>query len=254
MFFSFPALSLLEYLIYIIAAVLPAYILLRYVYRHDTIEKEPTGLLLTLIGAGCIAALCAAVLESVAGYLLQLILSASSPVYTVLFAFLGIAAVEEGAKLLFLRLRTWNHPAFNYRFDGIVYSVFVSLGFAALENVQYVINYGLSVSLPRALMAIPGHMSFAVFMGIWYGRGRLMENLGDHPAANRCILKGYIFAVLLHGFYDACAMISSGVSSVVFLCFIIVMFYLAFSSLKHASATDAPITPYDEPEEGPFEL
>ena len=76
-----------------------------------------------------------------------------------------VGLIEEGSKFFFLYRFTWKDKAFNYRFDGIVYAVFVSLGFAALENVFYVFNYGTGVALQRALLTIPGHMSFAVYMG-----------------------------------------------------------------------------------------
>ncbi len=94
------------------------------------------------------------------------------PAYTILLAFLVVAVVEEGTKFVFLKLRTWRDPNFNFRFDGIVYAVFVSLGFAAFENINYVLGYGLTVALPRAVLAIPAHMGFAVFMGLFYGRGK----------------------------------------------------------------------------------
>ena len=241
MIFYFPVLSLLPHFIYFAAAVIPAWILLRYVYRHDTIEKEPAGLLWSLLLMGCLSALSSGVLESIGEYLLSAVVSPASPYYVILFAFLVVAAVEEGTKLFFLKRRSWNHPAFNYRFDGIVYAVFVSLGFAALENIQYVVNYGLSVALPRALLAIPGHMSFSIFMGVYYGRARLLENLKERELSRRSLRTGYLFAVFLHGFYDSCAMIATTWSSVVFLVFVVVMFVLAYRTLKRESATDEPI-------------
>ena len=247
MFFVFPALALLPNLVYFLSAVLPACFLLRYVYRHDTVEKEPLPLLLSLLGMGCLAALCSAVLESIMERLLFLLVDPYSPAYTILLAFLIVAVVEEGTKLFFLKLRSWRHGAFNYRFDGVVYAAFVSLGFAALENVQYVVNYGLSVALPRALLAIPGHASFSIFMGVYYGRAKLLENLGDYGGSRRCLCKGYLFAVFLHGFYDACAMTGTANASMVFLLFVALMFAAAYRALKRESATDGPITPYNGP-------
>ena len=245
MFFAFPILSLLPTAIYLAAALLPAFFLLRYVYRHDTVEKEPAGLLISLLLMGCLAALCSMVLESIGELLLKLIVTPGSKIYTIVLAFLVVAAVEEGTKLFFLKLRSWKHPAFNYRFDGVVYAVFVSLGFAALENVQYVTAYGLSVALPRALLAVPGHMSFAVFMGVYYGRAKHLENHGDYEGSQRCLRTGYLLAVFLHGFYDSCAMIGSELASIVFLIFVILVFARAFRTLRVESATDAPITPDD---------
>ncbi len=247
MFFSFPIPSLLPSLVYLLAALLPACFLLRWVYKHDTIEKEPAKLLLALLVMGCLAALCSGVLEALGQYLLDVFIDSQSPIYVILLAFLVVAVVEEGTKLFFLKLCSWKHPAFNYRFDGVVYAVFVSLGFAALENVQYVVNYGLSVALPRALLAIPGHASFAIFMGVHYGRARLYENYGDGATARRCLRSGYFAAVFLHGFYDACAMIGTAWSSLVFIVFVILTFSRAFRTLRLESATDEPITPEEPP-------
>lgn len=239
MFFITPMLPILA--VYILAAVLPAIILLRYIYKHDTVEKEPPGLLLTLLFMGVLAALCATVLEAIFQTVLGLLVDPGSPVYTILLAFLVVAVVEEGTKFWLLKRRTWYHPAFNYRFDGIVYAVFVSLGFAAYENITYVLRYGLSVALPRALLAVPGHAAFAVVMGAFYGRAKLREGWGDLRESRRDLWTGYLFAVLLHGFYDTCAMIGTVISTVVFLVFVALMFLGIFRLVKKESATDAPV-------------
>ena len=61
MFFVLPTAAI--FAIYILAAVLPAIFLLRYIYKHDTVDKEPPGLLLSLILMGIVAALMSIVLE-----------------------------------------------------------------------------------------------------------------------------------------------------------------------------------------------
>lgn len=239
MFFVLPMVPVLA--VYILAAVLPAIILLRCVYRHDTVEKEPLGLLVTLLLMGVVAALASGVLERIAQGILTLLVAPNSPAYTILLAFLGVALVEEGMKFWLLKRRTWEHPAFNYRFDGVVYAVFVSLGFAAYENILYVFNYGLSVALPRALLAVPGHMSFAVGMGIFYGRAKCCWERGDDVGATRNIVLGYVLAVFLHGFYDACAMIGTSLSTVLFVIFVMIMFLGVYRSLKREAARDLPV-------------
>ena len=148
MFFILPFLPFLA--IYIIAAVLPAVILLRCIYRTDTVEKEPPGLLALLLLMGVVAALCSGILETLGETVLNSLVDTGSPVYTILLAFLVVAIVEEGTKFILLKKCTWYHPAFNYRFDGIVYAVFISLGFAALENVLYVFSYRMDVAFSRA--------------------------------------------------------------------------------------------------------
>ena len=239
MFFILPLLPFLA--IYILAAVLPAVILLRYIYRTDTVEKEPPGLLILLLLMGVVAALCSSILEGLGETLLNALVDPGSPAYTILLAFLVVALVEEGTKFVLLKKCTWYHPAFNYRFDAIVYAVFVSLGFAAFENIQYVLHYGLSVALPRALLAVPGHMSFAVFMGLFYGRAKLCEAYSYRRGMKRNLATGYLTAVLLHGFYDACAMIGTPGSTIVFLVFVALMYWRVFHLVKKEAATDAPV-------------
>ncbi len=228
-------------LIYAAAAVLPALLLLRYIDRKDVREKEPRGLLISLLGMGVLAALGASILESVLSYILDRFLPEGSFVYIIVFAFFVVAVSEEGMKLFFLRRRTWNHPAFDYRFDAIVYSVFVSLGFAAYENLLYVFEYGLSVVVPRALLAIPGHMSFAVYMGVFYGQAKTCSLRGDETGCRRNLRTGFWLAVLHHGFYDACAMIGTPVCTVIFLLFVIAMFLRVRNIIRREAETDGPV-------------
>ena len=145
MIFFSPIMSILG--IYVLAAVLPAFFLLRYIYKMDTVEKEPAYLLWALLLAGVWAALASILLESVGSTILDSTLDRNDPNYYIIFAFLVVAVVEEGTKLFFLKRRSWRDPNFNFMFDGIVYSVFVSLGFAAFENIKYVFTYGLSVAI-----------------------------------------------------------------------------------------------------------
>lgn len=239
MFYLVPTMGILA--VYVLAAVLPAIFLMRYIYRQDTVEKEPGGLLVSLIFMGVLAALAAIVLEGVAQSALDTVVGRNSPVYTILLAFLVVAVVEEGTKLFFLKKRTWRSPHFNFRFDGVVYSVFVSLGFAAFENIQYVFRYGMSVVVPRALLAIPGHMGFAVFMGVFYGRAKLCENYGDHAGKKLNLGAGYLMAVVLHGFYDTCAMLGSARAMAVFLTFVVVMYFVVIRLIRRESRMDAPV-------------
>lgn len=227
--------------IYVLAAVLPAVFLLRYIYRQDTVEKEPAGLLMALLVRGVVAALLSGVLEGIGGQLLGLFPVQSQTLYIIMFAFLVVAVVEEGTKYLLMKHCTWNDPNFNCSFDGIVYAVFTSLGFAAFENIRYVFHYGLSVALPRALLAVPGHMSFAVVMGVLYGRARRLENHGHHVAARMSRRLGYVLAVCLHGFYDTCAMIDTNLSMMVFFSFVAIMFLSVFRLVRKESEKDEPI-------------
>lgn len=228
-------------LAYILAAIIPAVVLMWYVYRQDTVEKEPWPLLWSLIVRGLLAAAVSVLLEYLGIRLLTRVMAPDHLLYKPLLAFLVVALVEEGAKFLFLKRRTWKDPNFNYRFDGVVYAVFVSLGFAAIENVGYVFQYGLPVAVSRAVLSVPGHMGFAVVMGVFYGRARLKANLGNVSGSrlNQCV--GLALAVFLHGFYDTCTLIASTPATVVFLVFVVVMYVAVFRLLRRESRTDVPV-------------
>ncbi len=225
--------------IFILMAVLPALILLIYIYRSDTVEKEPAGLLISLLFLGVAAAFLSIFLENIGSLLLNAsTVDADTPLYTVLTAFLVVGVVEEGTKYVLMMLRTWRHPAFNFRFDGIVYSVFVSLGFAAMENLLYEISYGSGIMLQRALLAIPAHMGFAVVNGIFYGRAKNYANYGRHILCGINLILGYSFAVILHGLYDTCAMLNTGNSLIMFAVVVLIIYLIIFHVVKRESQTD----------------
>lgn len=237
--FLMPALGMMA--VYAAAALLPAIVLLRYIYRHDHIEKEPPALLLRLLLGGVLSAFAAILLETVGMWILTGIVPNGTALYYVLFAFLVVAVSEEGAKLFFLKKYSWNQPHFNYMFDGIVYAVFVSLGFAAFENVRYVFDYGLSVAISRAFLAVPAHMAFAVFMGIFYGRARCHASRGNTAAAKSSLAAGFLAAVMLHGFYDACLMVGTTLSLIIFAGFVVFMYFFVSRLVKTAAAEDHPL-------------
>ena len=228
-------------IIYLVAALLPAIFLMRYVYRMDRVEKEPAGLLAGLIFLGVAAALVAVILETLGTGILSAFVKQDEPAYTIILAFLVVAVVEEGAKFLFLFWRTWRDPNFNYQFDGIVYAVFVSLGFAAFENISYVMGYGLTTALYRALLAIPAHMGFAVFMGLFYARAKRCSDEGNIRRKRLNLWAAFLSAVLLHGFYDACALMGTLLSTLLFAAFVIAMYIVVIQIVKSESKNDQPV-------------
>ena len=104
----------------IAAAVIPAVILLLQVYRADRLEKEPTGLLISLLVFGVIATALAIVTETIGENILLSFFDETDLGYLILSNFIVVALSEEGFKLLLLRWRTWRSPNFNCQFDGVV--------------------------------------------------------------------------------------------------------------------------------------
>lgn len=91
MFFALPLMAVLW--IYILAAVLPAVFLMRYIYRQDSIEKEPPLLLASLILMGVAAALVSILLESVGESVLPLLVDRNSPRYAIFLSFLVVVGL-----------------------------------------------------------------------------------------------------------------------------------------------------------------
>lgn len=229
--------------LFIAAAVLPALVLMRYIYRQDAIEREPKRLLFSLVVAGAFAVIPVTLLEYGGQYLLSLFVPVDTPLFLILLMFLVVAPSEEGCKYYFLKRKTWRHPAFNYRFDGLVYAVFVSLGFAALENIGYVTQFGLSVAVTRAILSVPAHMSFGVFMGSYYGRAKVREVRGDYAGASRLQRTGVLIAILLHGFFNSCLALNDTKALLVFIGFVLIMYGVVFRRIKADARNDVGFRP-----------
>ena len=224
--FYYLAPALMSYnVILIVAAVVPAFFLMIRAYRSDRLEKEPPSLLWSLALAGVFSALIALVVERILGR----ILDAAVPqgrLYDVLLYFGVVAFGEEGAKYFMLRRRTWRSPEFNCQYDGVVYAVFVSLGFALWENISYVMHYGFSTALVRAVTAIPGHACFGVFMGVFYGLAKRRFNEGGAAGSKALRILAVIVPALLHGTYDYIASTDGSIWG--FIGFIAALFVVSF--------------------------
>ena len=191
-------------IILLAAAVLPAIYLLSRVYRMDTIEKEPFSLLRKLLLWGAISGVPAALVESLLTGVLVNVFEEGTVFYNLFAGFVVAALVEESFKFFFLYKFTFRTPDFNYRFDGVVYAVFVSMGFAILENILYVFQGGIGVAITRALLALPLHAACGVYMGIAYGQQKV--NSLYKPASFGSVAAACLpVPILIHGFYDFCA-------------------------------------------------
>ena len=226
------------YRILIAAAVVPAAVLLLYVYRQDRLEREPVGLLFKLLGFGALSALPSIVTERLGTGLLDRSFPGYTWGYLFLLYYVVVALSEEGFKFLFLNLGSWKKPSFDCQFDGVVYAVFVSLGFAIFENIGYVVQNGFTTALLRAVTAIPGHACFGVFMGSWYGLAKRCQLRGLRSQATACRIMAVLVPVLLHGTYDFIATIDNTAYSLIFIGFILLLFPISFITVKRAAKRD----------------
>ncbi|MBO6011568.1 MAG: PrsW family intramembrane metalloprotease [Oscillospiraceae bacterium] len=234
-YFLLPALASYN-IVLVVAAVIPALFLMLRAYKSDRLEKEPPSLLWRLAIAGVLSSLIALVVERVLGLVLNAAVAQDSKLYDVLLYFVVVAFGEEGAKYFMLKRRTWRSPEFNCQYDGVVYALFVSLGFALWENISYVMAYGFSTALIRALTAIPGHACFGVFMGAFYGMAKRRANESDASGSKALRVLAVLVPALLHGTYDYIASTDGSIWG--FIGFIVVLFIVSFVLIGRMAKND----------------
>ena len=223
-------------LLLIAAAVIPAIFLMLKVYQSDRLEKESRQLLWQLVKAGIFSSLIAIVEERILSYLLGEAVEQNSAIYDVLLYFVVVAVSEESSKYWMLKRNTWRSPEFDCMFDGVVYAVFVSLGFALWENISYVLTYGLATAVVRAVTAIPGHACFGVFMGVFYAIAIKYEADGLDSDSRLYRVLSVLVPVLLHGTYDYIA--STYESGWYFVIFVATLFIVSFMLVSKKAKND----------------
>ena len=162
-------------LIYLLCiAIAPGIAISLFVFKKDKFDKEPKKLLLLAFVFGILSTI-PAVFISIYFKKYTGLSEHTIPLSGLLsFSLLGIGLVEEFSKWLFVRY-FYRHKAFSEPFDGIVYSVMVSMGFATIENVFYVLDGGISVGLLRMFISVPAHAAFAVVMGNYFGMAKFLK-------------------------------------------------------------------------------
>lgn len=191
-------------LIIILAAVLPALVIVGYIVFRDKNRREPISQVWKGVRYGVGSALLALVVGAPFSVLAEMVpvLDYTETFWGALYGSFFMAAVpEELAKLLMLYLLLRKNPYFDERMDGIVYAVAVGMGFAGFENILYLFEneeiWG-TIGAIRALFSVPGHFCFAVFMGYYY-------SLAHFDKKNRQELNLFLMVavpIVLHGVFD----------------------------------------------------
>lgn len=224
-----------------VAALLPAIAVMSYVYKKDKAEPEPIALVMRVFGLGALSGLVAGFVESILISTFEAVIPPGI-VLLIITYFVGVAAVEEACKFFCLNT-VKNNPAFNYVFDAIVYSVAAALGFAALENVFYVMEGGFETAVMRAIFSVPGHAADGVVMGVFYGLARHRELRGNKSGAQTFYWLAFLLPVVEHGFYDAALSTESDLMALIAMAFDLAFIAIAFVLVRKTAATDEPLHP-----------
>lgn len=234
----------LYFLCVIILTIAPTFLLGAYIYNKDIYEKESTKLLTRLFLAGILSTF----LTLFISYLMETIFpffASDTNTYLYyslgelfIYVFVGIALVEEFSKWIFVKKIAWKNKEFNYLYDAIVYSVFVSLGFATLENVLYVLTNSTAFTvILRAILAVPSHAFNGVFMGYYLGLAKAYDINNQNKLSKKNLILSLVIPILSHGIYDY-LLYATSVSEmflILFAIFIIFLYIMAFMCIKKVS-------------------
>lgn len=214
----------------IIAAVLPVLVWVYYIYKKDQYQPEPTKLLVKGFCLGLLSVLLSLCISLPLEFLGFWGDETSNLFDAIRKAFFGAAIPEEIAKFIMLWLLLRKNPFFDEHFDGIIYAVMVSMGFAALENIMYLFSYEswISVGIVRALISVPGHFFFGILMGYFY-------SLAYFTKDKKYYVWVLLAPILAHGLFDTLlftSQISEGVGTVIMILFLVFFNKLRKYALK----------------------
>lgn len=221
----------------LVLALAPVLIILIYIYVRDKYDKEPLPLLLKSLVLGGLISIPVVFVEGALTALWQGEFTITHAGYT---AFVVAGLTEELFKFIILYWLIWKHKEYDEKYDGIVYAVFISLGFAAVENVLYVLEYGAETGYLRAFTAVPAHAFFGVVMGFYFALAKFVPG---KKSVN--LVKALLIPILLHGVYDFILMSQHEALMLLFVPYMIWMFFFAKKKMKDIKPAKKFILPSD---------
>jgi len=175
-------------------ALAPGAAISLYIYLKDKHEREPLGLLLMSFFYGVLSVFLTLLISMPLEYF---VINKQNAGELFVDAFFKVSLVEEFSKFVFIRFILFRNKNFNEPFDGIVYAAMVGMGFATLENILYVYQYGIPTGIMRMFTAVPAHACFAILMGYYLGRAKFSKQKNLYFT-----LLALISATVFHGLYD----------------------------------------------------
>jgi len=179
-----------------VSSALPALALAAYIWYVDVTTREPLSLVVGTFLLGVLTAGFAGVLNVEFGTVFDTLGLGLVPFY-----FLVVGPVEEGVKLLAVRLHAYRSDRFDAVVDGAVYGAVAGLGFATIENAYYIVSNigqvpGGAITSVRAL-AGPGHVIYSAFAGYYLGLAKF-----NPDRAGPIVVKGLLIAAFIHATYN----------------------------------------------------
>lgn len=150
-------------------AFTPGLFWLWFFLRLDRHRPEPKRLITITFLLGCLSTIPAGIVNTTFG-VDQLVGDNLDLVAFATAMLLVVGPIEELCKFAVVRLVPYRSLYFDEPMDGLVYGATAALGFASLENLFYVLQYGPEVMLFRAPISTVAHLVFGSIWGYALGR------------------------------------------------------------------------------------
>ena len=229
--------------ILILLAMIPSIIIGLIVYKKDIVEKEPLSLLIKLFLVGALSTGIALFFEIYVEKFFSFF-KINEILSTFIRAFIIIALCEEGIKWFLNYAICWNQKEFNYVYDAIVYTTFISLGFATTENIIAILstNGGFILAIQRGLITVPAHAFFGIMSGYYLGMSKKYKNRGWIKKYRKNIILSILVPVLMHGLFDFLLFSFNDVYFLIIILFIMYLYYSSYTKIFKVSKNVKKIT------------
>ena len=229
-------------LISVLASIIPVLIILAVIYNMSEVKKQPLWLLAILFLGGILSWVMVRYISRFLGndiYKSQIeINEALGNKGFFLVSFGIIAIIEEMSKYIVITIMCFKNKYFKNPYDAIMYAVCISLGFAFVENIMYINNYGMGVAISRAIFSIPAHASFGIIMGYYLGVSKLCRDKGEANASALTRYSAFFIPLIFHGFYDFLLNFNTESIYIIFLIYVIIMYAFVILLLFRLNRVD----------------
>jgi len=192
----------------LLLAVAPSVFLLWFFRHKERFVRESIGLMIKVFILGAIWVIPAIIFEIIGDKLLH---PDNGLIQTVVFLFIFVGPGEEFGKYFAVKRGAFKNPKFHGPMDGIVLGVSAALGFATIENIDYVLSAPtpeaqILTGIIRAFLSVPGHAFWGAIAGFYIGQAKYK---GKHWLG----YAGLAISSILHATYDSTSAIVAAYSS-----------------------------------------
>lgn len=205
-----------------IIAIIPAAIIIAGIYLSDRHDREPLKVLLITYVLGALTVIPSIIVEEIL-IAFNIFPGVLGAFYN---AFLVAGFTEEFFKRLAVLKYSYKTKFFNEKLDGIVYSVFATMGFATVENIIYVAYRYTNnpfIGLYRGIFSVPAHAVFGITMGYYLSLAKFDTNI-DRKRMN--MRKSLYMPLIMHGIFDFILMAEIPQLTMIFVPYVIFMWVL----------------------------